>query len=162
VVKGTSGILGLTGEEINDRPTSPCIRCGTCVTICPCGLSPVEMSAFIRKDNLEGATNLGIMDCISCGSCSWVCPSHIPLVHYFNYAKGKLNGIDRERRKNERVKTLVEARNIRVEKVAEARKAALAAKKIAAEAPVEVTPAETASAPVASAPAPLAEEKTIA
>ena len=151
VVKGTSGILALTAEEINDNPTSPCIRCGTCVTICPCGLSPVEMSAFIRKDNLETAAKLGVMDCISCGSCSWVCPSHIPLVHYFNYAKGMLNDQERERRKNDRVKTLAEAHNIRIEKVAEAKKAALAAKKAAA-APA---PGETAPPP----PPPVQQEK---
>ncbi|MBI3903366.1 MAG: electron transport complex subunit RsxC [Nitrosomonadales bacterium] len=146
VVKGTSGILALTAEEISDRPTSACIRCGTCVTICPCGLSPVEMSSFIRKDNLEVAAKLGVMDCISCGSCSWVCPSHIPLVHYFNYAKGMLNAQTRDQRKNERIKTLVEARTIRIEKAAEAKKAALAAKKPAA-----------AAAP--AAPATTTEEK---
>ena len=90
------------------------------------------MSSFIRKDNLEFAAKLGVMDCISCGSCSWVCPSHIPLVHYFNYAKGMLNDQDRDHRKNDRVKTLVEARIIRIEKVAEAKKVAMAAKKPAA------------------------------
>ncbi|MDD2915060.1 MAG: electron transport complex subunit RsxC [Gallionella sp.] len=132
VVKGTSGILALTTEEINDQPTSSCIRCGSCVTICPCGLSPVEMAAFIRKDNLEGAAKLGVRDCFSCGSCSYVCPSHIPLVHYFNYAKGMLSDLERELRKNDRVKTLVEVRTIRIEKAAEAKKAALAAKKTAA------------------------------
>ena len=129
VVKGTAGILALTAEEINNRPASPCIRCGNCVTICPCGLSPVEMSAFIRKDNLEGAAKLGVTDCVSCGSCAWICPSHIPLVHYFNYAKGMLNDQERERRKNERVKTLAEAHIIRLEKAAEAKRAALAARK---------------------------------
>lgn len=132
VVKGTSGILALTAEEINDRPTSACIRCGNCITICPCGLSPVEMSAFIRKDNLEMAAKLGVTDCFSCGSCSWVCPSHIPLVHYFNYAKGALRDQENERRKNERIKTLAEVRTIRIEKAAEAKKAALAARKPAA------------------------------
>jgi electron transport complex protein RnfC len=146
VVKGTSGILALTAEEISDRPTSACIRCGTCVTICPCGLSPVEMSSFIRKDKLEDAAKLGVMDCISCGSCSWVCPSHIPLVHYFNYAKGMLNAQARDQRKNERVKTLVEARIIRIEKVAEAKKAALAAKKPAATAPAAPAPAAAPAA----------------
>ena len=151
VVKGTSGILALTAEEISDRPTSACIRCGTCITICPCGLSPVEMASFIRKDNMEIAARLGVMDCISCGSCSWVCPSHIPLVHYFNYAKGMLNEQERERRKNERIKTLVEARTLRIEKAAEAKKAALAAKKAAAPAP---------SAP--AAPATTIEEKASA
>ncbi len=153
VVKGMSGILGLTADEINDSPTNPCIRCGTCVTICPCGLSPVDMSSFIRKDNLESAAKLGVMDCVSCGSCSWVCPSHIPLVHYFNYAKGMLNDLDREKRKNDRVKTLVEAHMIRIEKAAEAKKAALAAKKSATAA----SPAATEPHP--ASPAPTAEEK---
>jgi electron transport complex protein RnfC len=135
VVKGTSGILALTADEINDRPTSACIRCGSCITVCPCGLSPVDMAAFIRKDNLDVAAKLGVMDCFSCGSCSWVCPSHIPLVHYFNYAKGTLNDLEQERRKNERVKTLAGARTIRIEKAAEAKRAALAARsKPAAEA----------------------------
>ena len=132
VVKGTSGILALTAEEINDRPTSSCIRCGSCVTICPCGLSPVEMSSFIRKDNLEGAAKLGVMDCFSCGSCSYVCPSHIPLVHYFNYAKGMLRDMENEKRKNDRIKTLAEVRVIRIEKAAETKRAALAARKPAA------------------------------
>jgi electron transport complex protein RnfC len=128
VVKGTSGILALTAEEINGSPTSACIRCGSCVTVCPCGLSPVDMAAFIRKDNLDVAAKLGVMDCFSCGSCSYVCPSHIPLVHYFNYAKGVLRELENDRRKNERIKTLAEVRTIRIEKATEAKRAALAAK----------------------------------
>ncbi len=127
VVKGTSGILALTADEVNERDTKPCIRCGGCVTICPCGLVPVEMAAFIRKDNLDGAAKLGVMDCFSCGSFSYVCPSHIPLVHFFNYAKGRLNDADRERRKLERIKMLAETRNTRVEQQAQAKKAAAAA-----------------------------------
>ena len=134
VVKGTSGILALTVEEINDRPANACIRCGSCVTVCPCGLSPVDMAAFIRKDNLDVAAKLGVMDCFSCGSCSYVCPSHIPLVHYFNYAKGVLRELENDRRKSERIKTLAEVRTIRIEKAAEAKRAALAARKPAADA----------------------------
>ena len=129
VVKGMSGILALTAEETNDQPASPCIRCGACVSICPCGLVPVEMAAFIRKDHLDDAAKLGVQDCFSCGSCSWVCPSHIPLVQYFNYAKGMLGAQAREASKNERVKNLAEAHTIRVEKAAEARRALMAAKK---------------------------------
>jgi electron transport complex protein RnfC len=80
-------------------------------------------------------------------------------VHYFNYAKGMLNDQDRERRKNDRVKTLVEARTIRIEKVAEAKKAAMAAKKPAA-APVTTEPASAAPAP--TDPAATTEEKASA
>ncbi len=129
VVKGTSGILALTAAEVDERPASPCIRCGNCVTVCPCGLVPVEMAALIRKDNLEGATRLRVADCISCGSCSWVCPSHIQLVHYFNYAKGMLDAQARERRKNEQTRVLAEARLARLEKLAAAKRAAAGAKK---------------------------------
>lgn len=129
VVKGMSGILALTAAEINAQPASACIRCGSCVTICPCGLVPVEMAAFIRKDKFDDAARLGVMDCVSCGSCSWVCPSHIPLVHYFNYAKGMINAQEREKRKNEQTRILAEAHTLRVEKAAEAKRAALAAKK---------------------------------
>ncbi|MDD5300157.1 MAG: electron transport complex subunit RsxC [Gallionella sp.] len=146
VVKGTSGILALTAEEINDRPTSACIRCGNCVTVCPCGLSPLDMAAFIRKDNLDVAAKLGVMDCFSCGSCSWVCPSHIPLVHYFNYAKGVLNDLERESRKNERIKSLAEVRIIRIEKAAEAKRAALAARKPASDAAPPSTGGEAKAA----------------
>lgn len=127
VVKGMSGILALTASEVNERPTSPCIRCGTCVTICPCGLSPVDMAAFIRNEHLDKAQGIGVQDCVSCGSCSYVCPSHIPLVHFFNYAKGMLAAQDREKRRLDRVKTLAEARNDRLEKAAAAKKAAAAA-----------------------------------
>ncbi|MDD5330758.1 MAG: 4Fe-4S dicluster domain-containing protein, partial [Sulfuricella sp.] len=137
VIKGMSGILALTAAETNTQPASPCIRCGTCVTICPCGLVPVEMAAFIRKDNFEAAARLGVMDCVSCGSCSWVCPSHIPLVHYFNYAKGMINAQERDRRKNEQTKVLAEAHTLRVEKAAEARRAMMAAKKAQAAAKTE-------------------------
>ncbi|PKU21714.1 electron transport complex subunit RsxC [Telmatospirillum siberiense] len=127
VVKGTSGILALTVAEANERPTQPCIRCGGCVTICPCGLVPVEMAAFIRKDNLDAAAGIGVTDCFSCGSCSYICPSHIPLVQYFNYAKGELAARDRERRRLDRVKTLSETRVERLERQAQAKREAAAA-----------------------------------
>jgi Na+-translocating ferredoxin:NAD+ oxidoreductase subunit C len=133
VVKGTSGILALTAAEVNEQPSQPCIRCGTCVTICPCGLVPVEMAAFIRKENMDAAAHAGVMDCVSCGSCSYVCPSHIPLVHFFNYAKGRINAADRDRRKREQVKVLAEAHNARLEKQAQAKRDAAAARKAQSE-----------------------------
>ena len=128
VVKGTSGILALNAEETGAAQPGPCIRCGTCVAICPCGLVPLEMAAFIRTDNLDGANNLGVTECLSCGSCSWACPSHIPLVQYFNYAKGMLKTKERDRAKHERTKTLTEAHRERLERAAAAKAAAAAAK----------------------------------
>lgn len=143
VVKGTCGILALTAGECDEQAPGPCIRCGTCVTICPCGLVPVEMAAYIRHDKLDAAAKVGVMDCVSCGSCSYVCPSHIPLVHYFNYAKGAITAADRDRRKQDNTKALIEAHNDRVEK-------ALAAKKAAAAAAAAKRAAEAAAAQASS------------
>ncbi|MEI6986109.1 MAG: electron transport complex subunit RsxC [Rhodospirillaceae bacterium] len=122
VVKGTCGILALTAEETNEQPAGPCIRCGACVTACPSGLLPLSMAAYIIHEDMAGAAREGVEDCISCGSCSYICPSHIPLMHYFEYANGRLRALDRERRKHEKIKTLTEARQARLERIAAARR----------------------------------------
>ena len=44
---------------------------------------------------------MGLKDCIGCGSCSYVCPAHIPLVHYFNYAKGELAALEKAKLRTE-------------------------------------------------------------
>ena len=134
VVKGTAGVLALSAAEVVEARERPCIRCGSCVSVCPCGLSPVEMVALISKDKLDAAAKLFVGDCIGCGSCSWVCPSHIPLVQYFNYANGVLAEQDRLRRKNDRTRTLAEAHALRVEALEKAKKEARAGKSAAAEA----------------------------
>lgn len=137
VVKGTSGVLALTPVEIGQPRPAPCIRCSTCVRACPVGLLPLEMSANIRVGDLNAAVNLGLKDCIACGSCSYVCPAHIPLVHYFNYAKGELAARERSKLKQEATKKLAEARNERMERIAREREEAArqrAAKKAAQEA----------------------------
>jgi len=131
VVKGTCGVLALTASEINDGPESPCIRCGKCVSACPAGLVPVEMAQLIKRGDLQGAKAIGSQDCIACGSCSFICPSHIPLAHYFSFANGKLSALDRDARRQDRIRSLVQARTERTAREAEAKKAAAAARKAA-------------------------------
>jgi electron transport complex protein RnfC len=137
VVKGSCGILALTASEINDGPESPCIRCGQCVSACPAGLVPVEMAQLVRRGDLQAAKALGIQDCIACGSCSFICPSRIPLAHYFGFANGKLGALDRDARRQERVRSLMQARAKRTAREAEVRKAAAAARKAAKAAAAE-------------------------
>lgn len=138
IVKGSGGILALTETEVARKKTMPCIRCGRCVNACPCGLLPLEMSSRARIGDFDGAVDFGLMDCIACGSCSYVCPSHIPLVQYFNYAKGALTEKQRIQYRQEETKRLAEARVERLEqqkiakrKAMEKRKAEMAAKKAA-------------------------------
>lgn len=131
VVKGCVGIVAMSEEEAGERDEKPCIRCGSCMEVCPIGLPPLDMAMLIRKDRLEEAARLGVGDCIACGSCSWVCPSHIPLVQYFNHANGALWTQGRQRRKNERLKAMAEARSERLEQARQERLAAAAARKAA-------------------------------
>lgn len=131
LVKGANGVLALNAEDIKQDDQMPCIRCASCVAACPCGLVPLDMSAHIRADDLDGAVKLGLQDCISCGSCSYTCPSRIPLVHTFNYAKGKLTETQRTQHRQEETKRLAEARTIRVEKEAKAKREAMMRKKAA-------------------------------
>ncbi|HCU54651.1 MAG TPA: electron transport complex subunit RsxC [Gammaproteobacteria bacterium] len=134
VVKGTSGVLALLPAEIGQSEPSPCIRCTTCVRACPIGLLPLEMASFIRASDLASSVALGLKDCISCGSCSYVCPAHIPLVHYFNYAKGELATQERAKLKQEATRKLADARAERMARIERERAEAAARRKAAREA----------------------------
>jgi electron transport complex protein RnfC len=148
IIKGTSGVLALASHEVATHESAPCVRCGRCVNACPVGLVPLEMAQRARHDDMQGAEAWGVMECIACGSCAYVCPSHIPLVHYFNYSKGKI-ALERERsRKAQETRQLAEARRIRVEReeaekkarAAEKARARAAAKQAASQKSEEVTP----------------------
>jgi electron transport complex protein RnfC len=128
-VKGSNGLLALTGRELQASAPSPCIRCASCVSACPCGLVPLDMAANIRAGNLDRSVKLGLLDCIGCGSCAFVCPSHIPLVQYFNYAKGELTSRQRARHKQGETKRLAEARSRRMEAAQRAKREAMAKRK---------------------------------
>lgn len=126
VVKGTNGILALGKDEMPSREVMPCIRCASCVAACPCGLSPFDMAARIKKEELDGAVQIGLLDCISCGSCAWVCPASIPLVQYFNYAKGSLAAQQQAKHKQEETRRLAQFRDERMEKMRKAKQEAMA------------------------------------
>ncbi len=128
-VKGSNGLLALTPAESEAADEMPCIRCASCVQACPCGLVPLEMAAHIRTGGLDNSVKLGLLDCIACGSCSYACPSHIPLVQYFNYAKGELAARQRSQHKQGETKRLAEARTERMEAIKRAKREAMMKRK---------------------------------
>ncbi len=142
IIKGSSGILALTHEETVHDAVMPCIRCASCVRVCPCGLVPLEMANHARAGDLEGAAGFGLMDCIACGSCAYVCPSNIPLVQYFNYAKGELTARQRAEHKQAETRRLTELRSERMEKQKQAKREALAKRRQAAKAQQQKKAAE--------------------
>jgi len=133
IIKGSNGIVALTKEELKVKQADACIRCASCVGACPCGLVPLEMASSIKAGNFDRAVDYGVKDCISCGSCAYVCPSNIPLVHYFNYAKGELVARDKAAQQAAYTSELAKQRQTRMAEIekqkAEARAKALAAKK---------------------------------
>ena len=90
VVKGTSGVLVLSASQIPAEETRPCIRCGTCVSVCPMNLLPNRLGILAMRGLFDEAERCYLLDCIECGSCAFACPSKIPLVHWIRYAKGEV------------------------------------------------------------------------
>jgi len=90
---------------------------------------PLDMAAAIRKEEMEIATKSGLMDCVGCGSCAYVCPSNIPLVQYFNYAKGRITYLQRAEHKQKETKRLADLRTERMERLAQAKREAMAKRK---------------------------------
>jgi Na+-translocating ferredoxin:NAD+ oxidoreductase subunit C len=118
-VKATSGILALTESELKSTDEQPCIRCASCVSVCPAGLRPLDMANNIRVNQLDAAVDIGLKDCISCGCCSYICPSNIPLVQYFKYASGEVAARQQAQHKSEQTKRLMDDRNARMERIAQ-------------------------------------------
>lgn len=90
IIKGTSGILALSKDEINESKESSCIRCGRCVEACPMGLNPSMLSILGEKNFYrEAKEDYNLMDCIECGSCVYACPAKRNIVQYIKYLKAQ-------------------------------------------------------------------------
>ncbi len=97
VIKGTSGILLLTADEIVEKRPDPCIRCGRCLGACPMRLVPTDIATFAVQGMTEEAEKADALDCMECGSCAHDCPSRLPLVQQIRLAKAAIMAA---RRKN--------------------------------------------------------------
>jgi len=93
VTKGTSGILALTKNWVSEKLPDPCLRCGRCVDVCPVGLEPTEIEAFVTKKDIEGLKKSNALDCIECGCCAYECPSRRSLVHSIRHGKAQLTAL---------------------------------------------------------------------
>ena len=83
VTKNSSAILALTKDEVADKPETPCIRCGRCVSVCPSRLIPQRLQEYSNRFDNEAFENNYGMECYECGSCTFVCPAGRKLTQSF-------------------------------------------------------------------------------
>ncbi|NOZ03718.1 MAG: electron transport complex subunit RsxC [FCB group bacterium] len=97
IIKATSGIICTKQAIRNTVQSGPCIRCGSCVRVCPMFLLPTRLTRLSEKGYWDDAEKSGILNCVECGSCAFICPSHIPLVQWIRVGKLRVN--ERKRKK---------------------------------------------------------------
>jgi electron transport complex protein RnfC len=93
VTKATAAVVTLPGPA---RPFAelPCIRCGSCIEVCPWDLVPTRLFKLVRIGNTAAAEREGISSCTECGCCAYSCPSRIPLVAVLRDGRRALRGPD--------------------------------------------------------------------
>ena len=90
VIKGTSGIVALTKQDVVGDSYWPCIRCGRCIAVCPMKLMPNMLGILVENSRFADAEKARLMDCMECGSCVYVCPANRPMVQWIKFAKSEL------------------------------------------------------------------------
>ena len=90
LIKGVNCIFVVNREHARLPEERACIRCGSCIEICPMGLIPMMLGQLARKHRFNECEEYHIFDCMECGSCTYVCPSKLPLVQFISYGKERL------------------------------------------------------------------------
>lgn len=97
VIKGTSGILIQTKDEINEAEPETCVRCAKCVDACPSKLLPNFLGDYSENSKYDTCEDYSAMDCIECGICSYICPVNRNLTQLIKLAKLEITA---KRKKN--------------------------------------------------------------
>lgn len=75
VVKTSSALLCMSKDDVARFLPTACIRCGSCVNVCPEHLMPTKLAQLAEHYQEEEFRRMNGMECLECGSCSYVCPA---------------------------------------------------------------------------------------
>ena len=95
VTKGTSGITILDADTVKPLDYKACIKCASCVEVCPMALMPYRLGDQGRLGMSADFKAWSGAACIECGCCSFVCPSKRPLVQWIRVGKVGLREYER-------------------------------------------------------------------
>lgn len=90
VIKNNNAILAFSFNDVEEQKTTACIRCGSCVSVCPMNLMPTMLEKGYDKKDPEVLKSLNVNLCINCGCCSFVCPAKRQLAQKNQLAKAFL------------------------------------------------------------------------
>ncbi len=99
ITKTSSGILIVSHKDGVKEFDNSCIRCASCVDVCPAGLSPYLIALNSKNNNFEAQLDENVFDCIECGSCTHVCPAKIPLLDYCRLGKREVKNLLNDKKK---------------------------------------------------------------
>lgn len=90
VTKGTSGLLAFGPGALRTLKQRACVRCGSCVKVCPASLLPHTLGNMVEFQLFDQLKEFNINDCIECGSCAYVCPADRNMVQFIRQGKAEL------------------------------------------------------------------------
>jgi electron transport complex protein RnfC len=99
IIKGSSGVVVLSRDEIRDVEPQECISCAQCVDVCPMNLMPTLIVSYVENGRWDLAKEAGIMNCMECGSCAFVCPAGRNVMHLMRFGKFMIQELEKAEKK---------------------------------------------------------------
>jgi len=99
IIKGSSGIVVLSRNEVKDIKPQECICCARCVDVCPMNLMPTMIVSYVENGRWDLAKEAGIMNCMECGSCAFVCAAGRNVMHLMRFGKFMIQELEKAEKK---------------------------------------------------------------
>lgn len=96
IIKGTSGFVCLTKDQVKVEDEASCIRCGKCVEVCPMRLMPFDLYSLVTRRKYAEFEAAHGLNCMECGCCSWGCPARLHLVQTMREGKKTVRDMKRK------------------------------------------------------------------